>query len=54
MLKRQQCYFAQIKDKVGLTKRKNYNSRSEEGKVHIYPFEKEEAIMDTFRHYKLI
>ena len=47
-------YIAQIKDKVGLEKRKNYNPGSGEGKVPICPPEKEEAIMDAFRHYNLI
>ena len=47
-------YIAQIKDKVGLEKRKNYNPGSGEGKVPICPPEKEEAIMDAFRHYHLI
>ena len=47
-------YIAQIKDKVGLEKRKNYNPGSGEGKVPICPPEKEEAIMDAFRHFNLI
>ena len=47
-------YIAQIKDKVGLEKRKNYNLGLGEGKVPICPPEKEEAIMDALRHYNLI
>jgi 23S rRNA (uracil1939-C5)-methyltransferase len=47
-------YIAQIKDKVGLEKRKNYNPGSGDGKVPICPPEKEEAIMDAFRHNNLI
>ena len=47
-------YIAQIKDKVGLEKRKNYNIGSGEGKVLTCPTEKEEAIMDAFRHFNLI
>ena len=47
-------YIAQIKDKVGLEKRKNYNPGSGEGKVPVCPPEKEEAIIDAFRHYNLI
>ena len=47
-------YIAQIKDKVGLEKRRNYNPGSGEGKVPICPPEKEEAIMDAFRHFNLI
>lgn len=47
-------YIAQIKDKVGLEKRKNYNPGSGEGKVLVCPPEKEKAIMDAFRHFNLI
>ena len=47
-------YIAQMKDKVGMEKRKNYNPGSGEGKVPICPPEKEEAIMDAFRHFNLI
>lgn len=46
-------YIAQIKDKTGLEKRKNYNLGSGEGRVPICPPEKEEAIMDAFRHFNL-
>ena len=44
-------YIAQIKDKAGLEKRKNYNPGSGEGKVPVCPPEKEEAIRDAFRHF---
>ena len=47
-------YIAQIKDKGGLEKRRNYNPGSGEGKVPICPPEKEEAIMDAFQHFNLI
>lgn len=47
-------YIAQIKDKVGLEKRKNYNPGSGDGKVLVCPPEKEEAIMDAFRYFGLI
>ena len=47
-------YIAQIKDKAGLEKQKNYNIGSGEGKVLTCPHEKEEAIMDAFRHFNLI
>ena len=47
-------YIAQIKDKVGLEKRKNYNKGSGEEKVPTCPAEKEEAIMDAFKHFNLI
>ena len=47
-------YIGQIKNKVGLEKRKNYNLGSGEGRVLTCPPEKEEAIMDAFRHFNLI
>ena len=47
-------YIAQIKDKASLEKRKNYNPGSGEGKVPVCPPDKEEAIMDAFRHFNLI
>ena len=47
-------YIAQMKDKVGLEKRKNYNIGSGKNKVPDCPPEKEAAIMDAFRHFNLI
>ena len=47
-------YIAQIKDKVGLEKRKNYNPGEGKSKVPVCTPEKEEAIMDAFRHFNLI
>ena len=47
-------YIAQMKDKVGMEKRKNYDPGSGEGNVPICPPEKEAAIMDAFRHFNLI
>ena len=47
-------YIAQIKDKIGLEKRKNYRKGSGEGKAPVCPPEKEEARMDAFRHFNLI
>ena len=47
-------YIAQIKDKVGLQKRKNYNLGSGKTKAVTCPPDKEEAIMDAFKHFKLI
>ena len=47
--------IAQIKDKVGLEKRDKYNHGI--GKTNRVPQctpEKEEAIMDAFRHFNLI
>ena len=47
-------YIAQIKEKVGLDKHKNYNIGSGDSRVPYCPPEKEEAIMDAFRHFNLI
>ena len=47
-------YIAQTKDKVGIKERKNYNVGTGKGKIQICPPEKEEAIMDAFRHFSLI
>ena len=47
-------YIGQIKDKVGIKERKNYNTGSGKSKVPSCPLEKEEAIMDAFRHFNLI
>lgn len=53
-LKVSSLYIGQIKDKVGIKERKNYNVGSGEGRVPTCPAEKEEAIMDAFRHFNLI
>ena len=49
-------YIAQIKDKVGLDKRLNYNhgTGKMDGRTLVCPPEKEEAIMDAFRYFKLM
>lgn len=48
-------YIAQIKGKCGLDKRDNYNlSKSEDAKVPVCPPEKEDAIMDAFRHFGMV
>lgn len=47
-------YIGQIKDKVGIKERKNYNIGSGDGKVPNCPPEKEEAIMESFKHFNLI
>ena len=47
-------YIAQIKDKVSIKERKNYNTGNGKSRVPICPPEKEEAIMDAFRHFNLI
>ncbi len=48
-------YIAQMKDKAGLEKRDNYNHGT--GKTERVPQctpEKEEAIIDALRHFKMI
>ena len=47
-------YIGQIKTKCGLEKRENYNKGEGKSKELICPPEKEEAIMDAFRHFGLI
>ena len=47
-------FISQIKDKVGMEKRLNYNHGSGRTAVRICPPDKEEAIMDAFRHFGLI
>ena len=47
-------YIGQIKDKIGIKDRKNYNIGSGDGKAPVCPKAKEDAIMDAFRHFGLI
>ena len=47
-------YIAQVKDKAGIKERTNYNIGSGEGKIPICPKEKEDAILDAFRHFNII
>lgn len=47
-------YIAQIKNKIGIKERKNYNTGEGRSKIPNCPPEKEEAIMDAFRHFNLI
>ena len=53
-LKVSSLYIGQIKDKVGIKERKNYNVGSGDGRVPTCPAEREGAIMDAFRHFNLI
>lgn len=46
--------IGQIKDKLGLEKRQNYNIDSEERRVANCPQEMEGAIVETFKHFGLI
>lgn len=47
-------YTAQVRDKVGIDKRKNYNSCSGKSRVPNCPPEKKAAIMDAFQQFNLI
>ena len=47
-------YIAQVKEKVGLAKRENYNIGEGKGVVPHCPPEKEEAINDALRHFGMI
>ena len=47
-------YIAQVKEKVGLEKRLNYNLGSGDGRVPQCTPEKDEAILDAFKHFSLI
>ena len=48
-------YVAQIKRKCGLEVGENYNkAKSEDSKVPICPKEKEDAIMETFKYFRMI
>lgn len=53
-LKVSSLYIAQIKDKCGFEKRDNYNIGEGKSKELICPPEKEQAIMDAFRHFGVL
>ena len=48
-------YIAQVKEKCGIIERENYNKvKSEDAKQPKCPKEKEAAIMDALKYYKMI
>ncbi|MGN1117050.1 MAG: recombinase family protein, partial [Acutalibacteraceae bacterium] len=54
-LKVSSLYISQVKAKYGIIERENYNKpKSENTKQPQCPKEKEEAIMDALRHFKMI
>ena len=53
-LKVSSLYVAQIKDKLGIEKRENYNKGEKKARVPHCPPEKEKAIMAAFKHFKMI
>lgn len=50
-LKVPSLYISQVKAKCGIIERKNYNTGKEGHKVPQCPKDKEDAIMDAFRHF---
>ena len=54
-LKVSSLYIAQIKQKYGIIERENYNLPKTEGsKVPQCPKDKEDAIVDALKHFKMI
>ena len=53
-LKVSSLHIAQIKEKCGLDKRENFNIGEGKSRPLICPPEKEQAIMDAFRHFGMI
>lgn len=47
-------YVAQIKEKYGFEKRPNYNIGDKKSRVPNCPPEKEKAIVEAFKHFKMI
>ena len=47
-------FIAQTKDKAGIKERANYNIGSGKSVERVCPPDKEEAIMDAFRHFGLV
>lgn len=53
-LKVSQLYIAQVKRKHGIIERINYNTGSGKVKIPQVPLEKEQAIEEALRHFKMI
>ena len=47
-------YIAQVKDKLGFEKRENYNKGADGHRVPNCPAEKEELILEAFKHFRMI
>ena len=47
-------YIAQVKQKLGLSMGTNYNTSKKGTKVPICPSEKEKAIKDALKHFKML
>ena len=48
------AYIGQVKEKLGIRERKNYNVGSGKRPMPLCPHEKEEAIKDALRHFGMI
>ena len=53
-LKVSTLYISQVKSKCGIIERENYNKGKEGHRVPKCPKEKEDAIMDALRHFKMV
>ena len=54
-LKVSSLYIAQVKEKMGIKERENFNvSKKEDAKVPQCPAEKEKAIVDALKHFGMI
>ena len=54
-LKVSNLYIAQVKQKCGIIERANYNKpKSEDAKQPQCPSEKEEAIKEALKHFKML
>ena len=53
-LKVSTLYISQVKAKCGITERENYNKGKEGHRVPNCPKEKEDAIMDALRHFRMV
>lgn len=53
-LKVSTLYISQVKTKCGIIERENYNKGKEGHRVSKCPKEKEDAIMDALKHFKMI
>lgn len=53
-LKVSSLYISQVKTKCGIIERDNYNKGKEGHKVPQCPKEKEDAIMDALRHFRMV
>ena len=53
-LKVSSLYISQVKTKCGIIERENYNKGKEGQQVPQCPKEKEDAIMDALRHFRMM